>query len=113
MMMPSFNSITSVLFSIRKRNALVLIEKYIMRWNQLKSLHHGLSLSSAETWILRENYFNTMIADGLGPCVTSSSAAMVLTVVYKPLHVFHEQEYQISIPSQCWEKIENENSYFS
>ena len=51
--------------------------------------------SCAENWILQENNINTLAADTLAPCVTRSSAAMVLSIQDKFVFVFFEEEFEV------------------
>ena len=50
-----------------------------------------------------------MAADALAPCVTKSSAAMVLIMQDEHVLVFHEEGFQQPAPSPFWEMMENVN----
>ena len=52
-----------------------------------------------------------MDIDALDPCVTRPSAAMTLTMPDKQVPVFHEDIFQLLLPSQFCEMIENVNIY--
>ena len=51
--------------------------------------------------IFRENYVDTMAADGLAPCVAKSSEPRELTVQDKRFLIFHEEGFQRPLPNQC------------
>ena len=59
-----------------------------------------------------EKVFNTMAADDLAPCVARSSAAMVLTKQDKQVLIYHKDTFQLPVPSQWWEIIENANVFY-
>ena len=52
-----------------------------------------------------------MDVDYLAPCITRSSAAMVLNFYGKQVLVFHVEAFQLLVPSQFWEMIENGNIF--
>ena len=41
--------------------------------------------------------------------LTHQYAANVLTIQYMPVHVFHDEEFQEPVLSQCEEMVENAN----
>ena len=55
-----------------------------------------------ETGIFHKGLVNTMAADGLAPYVTRSSAAMILIMQDKHIHVFHKEGFQLPLPPNCW-----------
>ena len=54
--------------------------------------------------ILKQEYskitVNTMAADGLAPCIASTSADVVLTMQHEAVIVFNEEQFQLPTPSQ-------------
>ena len=54
-----------------------------------------------------------MAADALAPFITRSSAIIILTMQDKWVLVFHEEEFQVHLPSECWEIIKNANIFLS
>ena len=48
-----------------------------------------------------------MAVDALGPCVSRSSAAKILTTQYKQVLVIHKKEFQLPAQSECQEMLEN------
>ena len=53
-----------------------------------------------------------MTADDLAPYVTRPSAAMVLTLQDKRVHLFHEERFPLQAPSYYSEMIENPNVFY-
>ena len=64
-----------------------------------------LSLNGAETRLFLADWVNTMFIDALAPCITRSSATMVLIMKDKQVLVFHKNGFQCPVPSPCWENI--------
>ena len=62
-------------------------------------LWRALNPSGAETRIW---WVNIMADDDLAPYVARSSAAMILTMQVKQVLVFHEERFQLIVPSQFW-----------
>ena len=56
-------------------------------------------LSDAQIRMLCENKVNALAADALAPCVARASAAMLLTMQDKCIFLFHQGEFQQSVPS--------------
>ena len=52
-----------------------------------------------ETRIFQDNQVNTMADDALAPCVPKTSAVMVLALQIKQVIFFHEQRFQLLLPS--------------
>ena len=52
-----------------------------------------------------------MAADAPTPCVTRPSATVALAMQDKQVLVFHGERFQLHVPSQCWEMIENANTF--
>ena len=71
-----------------------------------------ISLFGTEVRLFKDKMVNTMTVDVLAFSVARTSAAMVLTVQYSYVLVFLEERFQLPVPSQCWEIIENINIYF-
>ena len=59
-----------------------------------------------ETGMFWDNYINT-IADDLAPCIARSSLTTVLFMLDKQVLAFHEEGFQLPVPLQCWEAMEN------
>ena len=72
-----------------------------------KLLRHNpwLTLLLLGLW---ENQVNTMAADALDPCVTRSSAAMILNMPDKQVC---GERCQLPLWSRCWEMIKNANVF--
>ena len=63
-------------------------------------------------WWNLDNKVNTMAADALVPCVTRSSATMILTVHWISRSLCSMRKVQPPVRSQCWEIIKNANDIF-
>ena len=63
--------------------------------------------------ILRENKVNAMAADVLAPCVTRSSAAVLLMIQDKWVIVFRGGGFWLLVSSWCQKMIENTNTFLS
>ena len=79
-------------------------------WNGTRhSSCYSLNPIGPETRIFQENYVNTLAADAWALAL---SAAMVLTVRNKQVLVYHEEEFQLPVPSQSREIIRKLQTYF-
>ena len=67
--------------------------------------------SGAETKIFSDNLVNIMDADALAPSVSRTSATMVWNKQDKQVFVFHKEGFQLPVPYQCWEMIDNSNIF--
>ena len=63
----------------------------------------------AELGMFRDNSLNIITSDALAPCITRSSAAVVLTAQDKQVLVFLGGGFQWPGSSWCWEMVENAN----
>ena len=70
-----------------------------------------LEFSDAETSIFRNNWVNTIATDALAPYIPRSSETMLLAMSDKWFLVFHEVGFQLLVPSQYWETMENVNAF--
>ena len=64
-------------------------------------------LSDAQIRMFCENKVNALAADALAHCVARASAAMLLIMQDKCIFLFHQGEFQQSVPSQWWEMVQN------
>ena len=65
------------------------------------------NLSDAEIEMFRDNWVNNKAADALAPCVTKSSATMVLTMQDIQVLAIHEKRFQQPAWTWSWEMIQN------
>ena len=72
-------------------------------------VHIELKPSGTETRIFYETKVN---AEDLVLYIARSSPIMVLTMKDKGIPVIQEAEFQLPVPSQCWEMIENANIFY-
>ena len=56
-----------------------------------------------ESRILQDNLVDAMAVDALAPCVTRSSATIVLNMQDKWILDFCKEGFQLPVPSPCWE----------
>ena len=77
--------------------------KPILKWYPDPELLLCISclLTDATVEIFRVNKTNTMAADALAPLVASPSAA--ITVLDSLVFLFHEEDFELFVQSQCWE----------
>ena len=52
-----------------------------------------------------------MVADALAPLVARPSATMLLTMEDKQVLVIHKVRFQLPLPSEFWELLENLNIF--
>ena len=62
-------------------------------------------IRGAKTGAFWDNLLNTMTADGLAPCVTTSSGATTWNADDKRVTVLYKKGFQLSVSSKCWEVI--------
>ena len=84
-----------------------------MRWFAC-SLKSNMEIVLKTLLVLIPGFYwvNAMVADALAPCVTRTSATMVLTMKDKCVHVIHKEGFQVPAASQWWEMIENANIFY-
>ena len=77
--------------------------KHVLKWYPDPELWLCISclLTDATAEIFRVNETNTMAADALAPLVASPSAA--ITVLDSLVFLFHEEDFELFVQSQCWE----------
>ena len=79
-------------------------------WNRWLTHWSYCSLALSQQNILGEQV-NTTADDVLVPCISSSSAAMLLTMEDEQVLIFYKEGFQPTAPSQCWEMVQNANIF--
>ena len=71
----------------------------------------SLNQNGADARIFWEDSVRTMANDALAHRNTKSKADTVLSLKGKHVLVFHEKGFQLPVPSECCEMIQNTNMY--
>ena len=83
-----------------------------LRPSYCNPMNLSLNQSGADARIFWEDSVRTMANDALAPCNTKSKAATVLSLKGKHVLVFHEKWFQLPVPSECCEMIQNTSMYW-